>query len=66
MADWTALATFDGENLQAFNKDPIESVLYSLGMEKRSNGLEIAKKVYKRYFIDNKGKTIVEQYGEVI
>lgn len=65
VGDVTALATVDGENLKEFNKDPIKSVLFSLGMENRPNGIEVAKIVHQHYFANEENKTLFEQYGEV-
>lgn len=60
------MATIDGKNLEVFNKDPIESVRYSIGMEKDDNGYEIAKKVYDNYFAPEKNNgDVAIQYGEV-
>lgn len=55
----------DGVELKEFNKDPIKSVLYAIGMEKRKNGYDIAKKVYDHYFVNNKNKETYQQFAEV-
>ena len=63
MAD---LATIDGKSLEVFKSDPINDLLYSMGMEKQKNGLEIAQKGYRHYFVNNKESGyITKQYGQV-
>lgn len=59
----TALATHDGKNLEEFNKDPVKNLQYSMSMENRKDGFEIAQKVYDHYF--NNDKQPYEQYGGV-
>lgn len=55
----------DGHLSKEFSKDPVKSVLYAIGMEKRKNGYDIAKKVYEQYFVKNNKKEVQEQYAEV-
>ena len=56
----------DGLALKEFRKDPLKNILYSLAMENRENGKEIASKVLSHYF-ENKttDEEIIQQYGEV-
>ena len=61
----TDLATIDGKNLEAFKKDPVNALLYSMAMEKQKYGLEIARKAYNHYFLNNESNDIVKQFGEV-
>ena len=62
----TDLATIDGKSLELFKADPINDLLYSMGMEMQTNGLEIAQKAYDHYFVNNKeSDDIVTQYGQV-
>ena len=62
----TDLATIDGKSLDVFKSDPINDLLYSMGLEMQKNGLEIAQKAYDHYFVNNKGSDdIVTQYGQV-
>ena len=62
----TDLATIDGKSLEVFKSDPINDLLYSMGLEMQKNGLEIAQKAYDHYFVNNKGSDdIVTQYGQV-
>ena len=59
--------TTDNEILKKFKKDPIESVLYSIGMEKKKGGYEIARKVHQHYFGDEmmKDEELHVPYGLV-
>lgn len=59
------MASVVGKDLEEFNKDPIDSVQYIIGMEKRKNGREIAEKVYDHYFVKNKNKETHQQFSEV-
>ncbi len=61
----TDLATIDGKNLEAFKKDPVNALLYVMAMEKQKYGLEIARKAYNHYFLNNESNDIVKQFGEV-
>ena len=62
----TDLATIDGKSLELFKSDPINDLLYSMGLEMQKNGLEIAQKAYDHYFVNNKeSDDIVTQYGQV-
>ena len=63
--NYKALTTPDG--MAQFKKDQISSVLYSIGMEKRKDGYEIAKKAYQHYFGGDamSDKNIALQYAEV-
>ena len=54
----TDLATIDGKNLEAFKKDPVNALLYVMAMEKQKNGLEIARKAYNHYFVNNEMKLL--------
>ncbi|EFX78589.1 hypothetical protein DAPPUDRAFT_245878 [Daphnia pulex] len=61
------LATFPGFNLKAYKSDQIKSIRYTLGMEKREDGYEIAQKAYHEYFISNNKRSckIPTQYAEL-
>ena len=62
----TDLATIDGKSLEVFKSDPINDLLYSMGLEMQTNGLEIAQKAYDHYFVNNKDSDdITKQYGQV-
>lgn len=55
----------DDQNLEQFNKDPVKNLQYSMSMENRKDGFEIAQKVYEHYFVNDKNKQPYEQYGGV-
>lgn len=59
------LASGNGEKLAAFNKDPITSVRYILGLENRIDGLEIATQVYSHYFGNQETGDRITQFGQV-
>ena len=61
----TDLATIDGKNLEVFKKDPVNSLLYVMAMEKQEYGLEIARKAYDHYFVNKENEDIVKQFEEV-
>lgn len=66
MLSFAALALSGSQLLKEFQKDPINSIRYSMGMEHRQDGHSIAQQVYKHYFLENIKKPTFEQYGEVI
>ncbi|EFX78593.1 hypothetical protein DAPPUDRAFT_105042 [Daphnia pulex] len=59
------LATFPGFNLKAYKSDQIKSIRYTLGMEKREDGYEIAQKAYHEYFNNTRSWQIAIKYGEL-
>ncbi len=59
------MAAPDGENLLLLKKDPVDAVLYAIGMEKRKDGLVIAQKAHDHYFVSKENNDMVTQYGEV-
>ena len=62
-----ALLEFPGFNMKEFKRDQIKSIRYTLGMEKRKDGYEIAKKAHYHYFISDSKRSyfIPTQYAEV-
>ncbi|XP_046453233.1 esterase E4-like isoform X4 [Daphnia pulex] len=54
-----------GENLELLKKDPVDAVLYAIGMEKHKNGLEIAQKAHDHYFVSKENNDMITQYGEL-
>ncbi|XP_046639317.1 venom carboxylesterase-6-like isoform X2 [Daphnia pulicaria] len=59
------LASFPGFNLKAYKRDQIKSIRYTLGMEKRIDGYEIAQKAYHEYFNNTRSWQIAIKYGEL-
>jgi hypothetical protein len=51
--------------LELLKKDPVDAVLYAIGMEKQKNGLEIAQKAHDHYFVSKENNDMITQYGEV-
>jgi hypothetical protein len=51
--------------LELLKKDPVDAVLYAIGMEKHKNGLEIAQKAHDHYFVSKENNDMITQYGEV-
>ena len=65
--NFLALASFSGVAMKAFKKDQVNSIRYTLGMQKRQDGNEIAQKAYHHYFIDKTKRSclIPTQYADV-
>ena len=61
------LLTFPGKSMRAFKRDQVNSIRYTLGMQKRLDGYEIAQKAHHHYFIGNTKKSchIPDQYADV-
>jgi hypothetical protein len=53
--------------MRAFKRDQVNNIRYTLGMQKRLDGYEIAQKAHHHYFIGNTKKSchIPDQYADV-